>query len=305
MTNFFKILWKAIKGFLDDDPMTYAASLAFYTVASLPAILLIAVNILSQTYDRESIETDLLAQLNRYLGPSTVDQAEAILENASATSSGFIPQIIGWGVLLVSATTVFISLQNGINRIWKVTADASAGWFQLFIDRVLSFAMIVSIGFVLLVSLILDSLITLFREWIEAYYEEMGTILAFVGDSLISVLVTSSVFILIFKVLPDVKTQWKNVWVGGVLTSFLFLVGKVLIGIYITSADVGNAYGASGSLVVFLFWVYYSSSLVLFGAKFTYEYTKFNQSKLEASEHAAFVKEELLPDSIVPTSKLK
>jgi len=162
----FKSLKKAITSFLDSDPMTYAASLAFYTVVSLPAILLIAINVLSSAYEREQIESGLLSKLNAYLGPSTVEQAKTILENASLESSGIIPQIIGWGVLLFSATTVFISLQTGINKIWYVKADPSSAFLNVLKDRILSFAMLVSIGFVLLVSLVIDSLISVFEEWI-------------------------------------------------------------------------------------------------------------------------------------------
>jgi len=157
---------KSITGFLDDDPMTYAASLAFYTVVSLPAILLIAINVLSTAYERENIQDDLLQQLSIHLGPSTVSQAETIIENASLEYSGLLPQLFGWAVLFISATTVFISLQNGINRIWKVKPNPKNGFFKIILDRILSLAMLVSIGFVLLVSLVIDSFLKIFERFI-------------------------------------------------------------------------------------------------------------------------------------------
>ena len=296
-----KSLKKAIFGFLESDPMTYAASLAFYTVVSLPAILLIAINVLSTAYEKDEIKSGLLDNLNLYLGPNTVKQAEVILENASLESSGAIPQIIGWIVLLFSATTVFISLQNGINRIWSVKADATNGVLKILGDRILSFAMLVSIGFVLLVSLVIDSLIKIFEEWIVDSVGKGDLVLAWISNILLSMIFTTLVFTLIFKLLPDVKTKWKDVWVGGLFTAVMFLLGKYIIGIYLGTADVGNPYGASGSLVIFLFWVYYSSILVLFGAKFTHEYSLLNNKRIEVLEHSTFINKEKLDDNELTT----
>ena len=285
---------KSITGFLDDDPMTYAASLAFYTVVSLPAILLIAINVLSTAYERENIQDDLLQQLSIHLGPSTVSQAETIIENASLEYSGLLPQLFGWAVLFISATTVFISLQNGINRIWKVKPNPKNGFFKIILDRILSLAMLVSIGFVLLVSLVIDSFLKIFERFIIDSLGENNLTIPWVFNAVFSLIITSIVFTLIFRILPDVKTKWSNVWTGGIFTAIFFLIGKLLIGYYITSTDLGGAYGASGSLVVFLFWVYYSSVLVLFGAKFTYEYTLSNDEKLKSAEYSVFIKENII-----------
>ena len=295
---------KAITSFLSSDPMTYAASLAFYTVVSLPAILLIAINLLSTAYERDQIQSGLLRNLNAYLGPNTVQQAEVILENASLETSGFIPQIVGWGILFFSATTVFISLQNGINRIWSVKTDSASGFLKVLKDRILSFAMLVSIGFVLLVSLVIDSLIKICEDWIVDNVGEGDLTIAWVSNFALSILFTSLVFALVFKILPDVKTKWKDVWIGGAFTAIMFLIGKYFIGIYLGSADVGNPYGASGSLVLFLFWVYYSSILVLFGAKFTYEYSLINNEKIEVLEHSVFINKEQLNADKITTNKL-
>lgn len=302
MRLFFKALIKAVKKFLENDPMTYAASLAFYTVVSLPAILLIAVNILSTAYERDKIKSDLLAQLNVYLGPNTVKQAEIILENANMEYSGLLPQIIGWAILLFSATTVFISLQNGINRIWGVKATTGGGIMKLVLDRLMSFAMIVSIGFVMLVSLVIDSLLTVLNEMIHDYFGLEGVSFAWLLNTILSFSATFLVFALVFKVLPDVKIKWSNVWSGALFTAALFLLGKYIIGFYISTSDVGNAYGASGSLVVFLSWVYYSSILVLFGVKFTFEYTNIIEDRLKATDHSVFVAEKVVAKNEIKTS---
>jgi len=299
-----KILWSALKSFLKDDPLTYASSLAFYTVISLPAILLIAINILSTAYERNQVQQDLLQQLNRFLGPNTVDQAQIILENASLTTDSLVPQIIGWIVLFISASTVFISLQNGINKIWGVTPDPNSGLLKIFFDRILSFAMLVSIGFILLVSLVIDSILSVFQNYIITNFSQIEAVLIWVGNVLLSLLVTTTVFTLIFKTLPDVKTKWKNVWVGGLFTSLLFLVGKFFIGYYLSQSDIGSAYGASGSLVIFLSWVYYSSVIILFGSKFTYEYTLDNQKKIVAEDNAVFVQEKTIATDSIFTDEL-
>lgn len=296
---FWKILKRTITTFLDDDPMTYASSLAFYTVISLPALLLLSINILSTAYERDQIQESLLSQLSKYLGPTTVNQAENILQNASLDYSGTLPQIIGFAVLLFSATTVFISLQNGINNIWGIKADPDANLIKLLIDRVVSFAMIVSIGFILLVSFIIDSILSVISDWLSLYLSGVGFIVAMSINAIISLSVISLIFAFIYKVLPDAKIEWKNVRVGALFTAILFVLGKFLISFYLRSADVGSSYGASGSLVVFLFWVYYSSILILFGAKFTYTYTLYHEKSLIADEHAVFVEEKIIEDEEV------
>nr|HPN72084.1 YihY/virulence factor BrkB family protein [Saprospiraceae bacterium] len=261
----------------------------------------IAVNILGTAYEKDQIKSDILVQLNDYLGPNTVRQAEIILENANMEYSGILPQIIGWVVLLFSATTVFISLQNGINKIWGVKPKPGVGFMKLLFDRVLSFAMIVSIGFVMLVSLVIDSLLTLLQGLVEKFIGLEGFSLVWLVNGLLSILATSAIFALVFKVLPDVNIKWKNVLPGALFTAVLFLLGKYLIGFYISTSDVGNAYGASGSLVVFLSWVYYSSILVLFGAKFTYEYTNIMEHHLKPKEHAVFVAEAIIDKDEIET----
>ena len=157
-------LLKTLKTFLDEDPLTYAASIAFYTVVSLPAILLIAVNLLSAAYETKQLQENLLSQLNTYLGPSTVEQANVILENANVSYNGVLPQVFGWLILFFSATTVFISLQNGINKIWGVKQDPKSGLVKVMFNRILSFAMLVSIAFVMLVSLVLDSMLSVVQD---------------------------------------------------------------------------------------------------------------------------------------------
>lgn len=176
---------------------------------------------------------------------------------------------------------------------------------KLLFDRLMSFAMIVSIGFVLLVSLVIDSMIGILEEWIVTKMGYADLIVAWISNVALSLLLTTLVFALIFKVMPDVKTKWKNVWVGGFFTSVMFLIGKFFIGYYLSNADVGSPYGASGSLVIFLFWVYYSSTLVLFGAKFTFEYTILSEDQIEVSKHSRIVVDKEISQTVVSTDVLE
>ncbi len=268
-----KSLWNTIKNFLDDDPMSSAASLAFYMVVSMPAILLIAINVLSLAYEQNQIQQDLLHQMSRYLGPNTVDQATTILDNASTDVEGVFPQIIGYLLLFFSATTVFISLQDGVNKIWKTPNNKTRnGFITAVVNRLLSFTMIISLGFILMVTLLLDSVLLIFDGWIKQNYSYFYAMAAWFLQAILTFSVTAFVFAVIFNVLPQKKIPWRISLVGALFSTVLFLIGKFAINAYLSMVDVGSAYGASSSFVVFLFWVYYSSVLALFGSKFTYEY---------------------------------
>ncbi len=284
-------LKETVKNFMSDDPMSQAASIAFYTIISLPAILLLSINVLSVAYNSEHLEENLLDRMNHFLGPNTAQQAEVIIQNATTAENNSSFAWLGWLILLFSATTVFISLQDGINSIWNVKLDSDIDVKKLLKDRLISFGIIMSLGFILLVSLVLDSFISMLDNWLakSSLMINEGVI---IGINYISTLVvTVLIFSMIFKYLPDVKTKWTNVIAGGIFTALLFSLGKIVIGLYLNNADVGNAYGASGSLVVFLFWVYYSSILILLGARFTYEYTLLKGNKISSLDFAVIEKD--------------
>jgi len=270
-----KSIWTAIKTFWDDDPFTHASSIAFYTIISLPAILILCINFLSLAYESIDVQRDLLHKLNTYLGPNTVDQATEILKNVQESSDSLYPQIMSFVVIVFSATTVFISLQNGVNQIWgEALENTSNSKLRFIFDRLRSLALILSIGFIFLVMLLIDSVLSIFTSWLDNNYSQVYLIVAWAINFIVNFGVTVLVFTFIFKLLPVKQIPWNFALVGGVITSLLFLIGKFLIGYYLSSVDVGSAYGASGSMVIFLSWVYYSSTLILFGSKITYEYYK-------------------------------
>jgi membrane protein len=266
----FEILIDSIKALGKNDSATFAASTAFYTIFSLPALLIIILNIASVILNEETVKEELLAQVTKMMGEESATTVNGVIENVAISGQTFYAQVIGISILVFSATTVFISLQNGINHIWHIRSKPEKGLLKFVINRVLSFSMVASIGFLLLVSLLADAFIVIFLNYFSSIFDSETLRLA----SVINFLVTQSIFVLVFglmyKILPDAKVKWKDVWLGAFVTMILFGFGKYLIGLYMGNADVGSYYGTAGSLVVVLIWVYYSVVIFLFGAQLTY-----------------------------------
>ncbi|AEL28329.1 YihY/virulence factor BrkB family protein [Cyclobacterium marinum] len=266
----FEILIDGVKDFGKNDSFTFAASTAFYTIFSLPALLIIILNIASVILNEETVKEELLAQVSKMMGSESAATLEDVMSNVSVTGQTMYARIIGIGVLVFSATTVFVSLQNSINHIWHIRSKPEKGFLKFLMNRFLSFSMVASIGFLLLVSLLADAFIVILLNYFSGIFENSTLRWA----SVINFLVTQSIFVLVFglmyKILPDAKVKWKDVWLGAFVTMLLFGLGKYLIGLYIGNADVGSYYGTAGSLVVVLIWVYYSVLIFLFGAQLTY-----------------------------------
>ncbi|MDO6436979.1 YihY/virulence factor BrkB family protein [Cyclobacterium sp. 1_MG-2023] len=266
----FEILIDGVKDFGKNDSFTFAASTAFYTIFSLPALLIIILNIASVILNEDTVKEELLAQVSKMMGTESATTLEDVMSNVSITGQTMYARIIGIGVLIFSATTVFVSLQNSINHIWHIRSKPEKGLLKFLMNRFLSFSMVASIGFLLLVSLLADAFIVILLNYFSGIFENSTLKWA----SVINFLVTQSIFVLVFglmyKILPDAKVKWKDVWLGALVTMLLFGLGKYLIGLYIGNADVGSYYGTAGSLVVVLIWVYYSVLIFLFGAQLTY-----------------------------------
>lgn len=268
--TFFEIIIDSIKNFGKSDSITFAASTAFYTIFSLPALLIIVLNIASTFYSENTVKEELIAQVTQLVGEESATTLEQVMENVTIDGQAVYAQILGVGILLFSATTVFISLQNSINHIWHIRSKPERGFVKFLINRLLSFSMVASIGFLLLVSLLADALIVIMLNFFSDLFE--GNTLIFA--SIINFILTQAILVLIFglmyKILPDAVVKWRDVWLGAFVTMLLFGLGKYLIGLYMSNADVGNYYGTAGSLVVVLIWVYYSVVIFLFGAQVTY-----------------------------------
>lgn len=290
LSNIWQMLKQTGIEFFKDDPLGYSASIAFYTIFSMPAILIIAVTIAGSAYEQQDVQGSLMEQIETLIGPQSAEEVENILKNAESTTSSTIAKIIGIGTLIFSATTVFVSLQNGLNKIWGIRPKPERGVVKFIFNRLLSLAMVISIGFLLLVSLLVDTLVVVFRNIVSEILSGMTYYFVAAFNIAFSLLVITLVFAMIYKVLPDARIRWRTVWVGAFVTTLLFSLGKYLIGFYLGNSSVGSAYGAAGSLVLLLIWVYYSSVLVLFGAEFTYVYSKARGYQIRPNKDAVIVK---------------
>lgn len=285
------ILKKSFLSFFEEDVFTYAAAISFYTMLSLPAVLLIVVSVGATLYEENRIQDELIGQISSLIGVNAAKQLETMLSEASlAKDSTFFAKVVGVVTLLISSTTVFFSLQAAINKLWKIETKPTKAWVKLIIGRLLSLAMVFSIGFILIVSLVIESLLLIFKRNIQELLGDFSVLLVQIGSEVISFGIMWLIFSLMFKVLPDANIKWKNVWIGGLLTTLLFMLGKFLIGLYLGSSSMVSLYGASGSLVILLVWTYYASLIFLFGTKITQIYTEVTSYKPTASRVKVEVK---------------
>lgn len=250
--------------------MGLAAGTAFYTIFSLPALLIIILNIGTTLYSETEIKNEILLQIEELAGEESRATLENILNNFNTESNGVISNFIAFLILAFSATTVFVSLQNAINHIWHIKPKPEKGIIKFIINRLLSFSLVASIGFILLVSLILDAVLVIVNNYFIEHVMDLPINMITIANFVLSQIILVVVFALMYKILPDAKVRWKDTWMGALVTMLLFGIGKYLIGIYMGNSDLGSSYGAAGSLVILLIWVYYSVVIFLFGAQITY-----------------------------------
>ncbi|MFP5041308.1 YihY/virulence factor BrkB family protein [Parasediminibacterium sp. JCM 36343] len=290
----FKTLWQILKnsfsGFSTDNITKLSASLAYYTIFSMGPLLVMIIALCSIFFGREAVEGKIYAQMQHFVGNDTALQLQQIIKNAFITGKGKVAAIIGGVSLLVGATSVFAEIQESINMIWGLKPKPKKGWLKLLQNRFLSFSVIISLGFLLLVSLGLSAIIEGLSSRLQAIYPGVTVIIFYLLNLTITLIVTSVIFAVIFKVLPDAKIQWKDVVAGALATSFLFMLGKFGISFYIGQSNIGSTYGTAGSLVVLLLWIYYSSIILYFGAEFTKAYAMEYGSEILPSEYAVTTK---------------
>lgn len=287
--KYWRVLKKTFQYFIEDDSLTYAASIAYYTIFSLPAVLIISIWVGARLYEQNAVREELINQLSLLIGPSSATEIERIMGNASIDASGVVAQTIAIITLVFSATTVFMSLQNSLNRIWKIKAKPERGFIKYLIDRLTSLAIVAGLGFILLVSLVIDTLLVILKNAVADILPDVTLFLLTSVNVLISLGFITLVFAMIYKVLPDATVKWRDVWIGALLTTVFFILGKYLIGLYLGNSDIGSAYGAAGSLVIVLAWIYYSAAIFLLGAQFTYVYAEEIGEKVRPYKNAVKV----------------
>lgn len=285
-----QMLGKAFVGFDDDKVFKLSASLAYYTVFSIGPMIIVIIYLAGVLFGREAVEGTVFGEIRGLVGSDAALQIQNIIKNAALNKGSSVAATIGVVTLLIGATTVFAEIQESINMIWNLKPKPKKGWLKMIMNRLLSFSVIISLGFIMLVSLVLNGLIEALMDRLQARFPNMTVVLLYATNLIITLLVISTLFAVIFKVLPDAIIKWRDVVVGSIVTAVLFMVGKFAITFYIGKADIGNTYGAAGSLVVLLVWVYYSSVILYFGAEFTKVYAANFGSAIHPDKYAVWVK---------------
>lgn len=285
-----EVLKNSFNGFIDDKVTKLSASLAYYTVFSMAPLLIVIISLCGFLLGREAVEGKIYGQLAGFVGSDTAAQLQEIIKNASLAGKSRFAFIIGAITLLVGATTVFAEIQDSINGIWGLKPKPKRGWLKMLQNRLLSFSVIASLGFLLLVSLGVTAVIDGFSERLRALFPEVTVVIFYIINIAITLVVITLIFGVIFKVLPDAQIKWKDVLAGAIATALLFMLGKFAISFYISKSNVGSTYGTAGSLVVLLLWIYYSSIILYFGAEFTKAYAVKYGSEIHPNHYAVTTK---------------
>ncbi|MFP5438897.1 MAG: YihY/virulence factor BrkB family protein [Bacteroidia bacterium] len=285
------VLKDTIKGFMEDKGLKLSASLAYYTLFSMAPLLLLIISLAGVFFGKDAIEGTVFSELNGLVGNEAAAQVQKIIRNMELSGDTNLSLIIGAVTLIIGATTVFGEIQDSINMIWKVKAKPKKGWVKLIKDRLLSGSLIVGLGFLLIVSLVVNGALSVFNEMLKQWLPDASVIFFTILSLLVNIVVLSLIFAVIYKVLPDAKIKWKDVRAGAIFTTLLFLLGRYAIGLYITSSGTASTYGAAGSLIVILLWVYYSAAILFISAEFTRAYAAFKGENILPADYAVYVEE--------------
>lgn len=286
-----KLLLNTFINFNSDNGLKYSASLAYYTVFSLAPLMMLLVFIISLYYGHDAFTGQIYPQLKGIIGTEGAAQVQGMIKSIQLGKS--TPTIIAGAItVVVGATGVFLDMQDTLNIIWRVKAKPKRGWVKMLANRLLSFSLVISLGFLLLVSLIINTILDALSDRLSQYFQSHFTIILFsIINLAITFLVITVLFAIIFKFLPDAKIGWKYVRVGAFFTALLFMLGRSLISIYIAKSQINSTYGAAGSIIIIFAWIYYTSALLYLGAEFTQIYTDYKGGKIEPAEYAVSIEQ--------------
>ena len=289
----FHLVREAVHDFVEDGCPTMAASLSYYTVLSLPPVLVLVLLILGAVMDPEDVRGALEEQIRTVMGPVGADEVRKVIRNAERPGAGRpLASLLGIGALVFGATGAFAQLQAALNRAWEVEPDPAQGGIRNFVrKRLLSFGMILAIGFLLLVSLLLSAALSAVGGLVAGRMAGFSGTFLQLMNSVVSFLVITLLFAAIYKILPDARIAWRDTWVGAAATTLLFVLGKYFLGLYLGRSSPGDAYGAAGSLAVLLVWIYYSSMILLFGAELTQRWAESHGTAIVPEKGAVRVVE--------------
>lgn len=285
----WRLLQEAWQEFNDNNAWDKGAALAYYTIFALPPILIILINTIGALLGRQAVSGQIYGQIKGLIGPQAALEVQQMVENISKSQELTFATVVGVATLLVTSTGMFICMQDSLNVIWGVKPKPRREYVKLIKDRLLSFAMILSMSFLLLVSLIMHAFFAKLGDFLQMIVGGTSIIFIQFFNNVFSLAVVTFLFAAIFKILPDAKIQWRDVWVGAIVTALLFTLGKSLIGLYLGNSNLATIYGAAGTVVVILTWVFYSSLILFFGSIFTLVYSRKFGSNIYPAEFAVRV----------------
>jgi membrane protein len=289
MANTWKIFKQSVDEFLNDNCVKLSASLSYYTIFALGPMLVVIISFAGIFLGRDAVEGKLYDQIKLLIGPAAALQVQSIIANLQHSNQTVVAAIIGIVLLILGATGVFTEIQGSINYIWSIRAKPKKGWLKFLMNRLISFSLVISCGFILLVSLIINAIMELLNEKLQLYFKSVTIVVFYILNWALIFVVITALFAIIFKVLPDATIKWRDATVGASFTALLFMLGKFLISLYIGKSNVGLTYGAAGSIIVILVWVYYSSLILYFGAEFTKIYSIRHGTGIKPISTAVFI----------------
>jgi len=299
--DFLQLAKASFRNWQNDYAPSMGAALSYYTVFSIAPLLIIVIAVAALIFGHDVAHDAIVEQAGSLIGENGAKVIEGMLQSAQQPKQGMLAGILGVLALIIGATTVFAELESNLNRIWKVTADKRAGWWYFLRTRLLSFGLVLAIGFLLVVSLVVSAAIAIWGKYWSGWFGAMEALLH-AANFLVSVAIITILFAMIYKFMPRISIRWRDVWVGAFVTSLLFSIGKFLIGLYIGKSGVESSYGAAGALVVLLLWVYYSAQIFLLGAEFTKVFAETHGSRKGAVASAGVLAE---PGSLARTENRK
>ena len=290
------LLKRTYSEFDDDNAIKLSASLSYYTIFSLPPLIMIILSICGVFFGVEAVTGQFFTQINGLVGNEAALQIQEMIKKVELSNSNVFATIVGAVTLLIGASGVFAEIQSSINFIWGLKAKPNKGFIKFVKNRLMSFSMIAAVGFLLLVSLTVNTLMDLLNAQLKLYFPDATVYLFYVLNILILFVSTTILFSIIFRTLPDGSLGWKNTLVGSSVTSVLFMIGKFAIGLYIGNSSVATVYGAAGSIIIILVWVYYSAIILYFGAEFTKVYASTRGETIVPNDYAVEIKKEIFEE---------
>jgi membrane protein len=299
----YHFIKQVIAEFIDDNVLKYSASLAYYTVFSLAPMLIIMITICGALFGKEAIEGRVYVEIKDLVGGPAAMQIQDTIKNIHLTKNSPFASVFSILVLIIGGTSIFGEIQDSLNKIWGLKVIAKKAWWKLIINRLLSFSLIISLGFVFIVSLLLNALISVIGIRLNNVLSGVGKIFIPLIDNVLSFSITTLLFAIIFKVLPDAKIKWKDITIGAFVTAILFTLGKWGIGYYLGRTNLASIYGAAGSVIIIMLWAYYSSVILYLGAEFTKVYANEHGASILPSEYSEWIKIKEIPVQEVTLKK--